>query len=70
MKQNFQFSHLSKAAREVLAVPATSAPSEPVCFFFFKFAQIYRKERLSLGGDVANACLFLSFNSKANQKSE
>ena len=35
MKQNFQFSHLSKAAREVLAVPATSAPSEPVCFFFF-----------------------------------
>ena len=58
------FSHLSKAAREVLAVPATSAPSEGI------LAQIYCKERLSLGGGVANACLFLSFNSKANQRSE
>ena len=27
-----KLSHLSKAAREVLAVPATSAPSEPVFF--------------------------------------
>ena len=59
-----KFPHLSKAAREVLAVPATSAPSERV---FSKLAQIYCKERLSLGGDVANACLFLA---KANQRSE
>ena len=28
-----KFPHLSQAAREVLAVPATSAPSEPVFFF-------------------------------------
>ena len=62
-----QFPHLSKVAREVLAIPATFAPSERV---FSKLAQIYCKERLSLGGDVANACLFLSFNSKANRRNE
>ena len=61
-----KFPHLSKAARKVLAVLTTSAPSSASTSFF----QIYCKERLSLGGDVANTYLFLSFNSKANQRSE
>ena len=36
-----KFPHLSKVAREALAAPATSAPSEQV--FFSKLAQIYCK---------------------------
>ena len=42
---------------EILAIPARSAPSERV---FSKLARIYTKERLSLNGDLANACLFLT----------
>ena len=53
-----KFPHSSKAAREVLAVPATSALSERV--LFSRLAQINCKERLSLGGDVVNACLLCS----------
>ena len=60
---------MSKVAGELLAAPTTSTPSERV-FISSKLAQIYCKERLSLGGDVANACLFRSFNSKADQRSE
>ena len=58
-----KFPLLSQVAMEILAIPASSAPSERV---FSKLARIhvhvYTKERLSLNGDLANACLFLSFN--------
>ena len=54
-----KFPILSQVAMEILAIPASSAPSERV---FSKLARIYTKERLSLNGDLANACLFLSFN--------
>ena len=57
-----KFPHLSRDAREMLAL------LHPINEFFC--SNLLYNERLSLGGDVANACLFLSFNSKANRRNE
>ena len=58
-KNEIEFPLLSVVAKEILSIPASSAPSERV---FSKLGRLYTKERLSMSGDLADACLFLSFN--------
>ena len=53
------FPNLAEAARTILAVPASSAPSERV---FSKLGRVAAKERVRIRGELADLLTFLSFN--------